>query len=434
MEMGTGKTLTTIAIIGASKKEKKVERVLIVCPSSVIKVWDEELKDTADYEYNIELLIGSKKQRIDNLNNLNKKDGLKIAVINYESTWRLIDQLVDFKPDMVIADESQRIKNPNSKQSKALHKLGKIAKYKLILTGTPILNTPIDIFSQYKFLNSDIYGDSFFRFKNKYAIMGGYGNYQIIGYRNKEELKEKMHDVAFRITKEEAIDLPEQIDIKRYVELDTDTRNIYEQLLGNYIAQVEEGVITVDNILTKILRLSQITGGFITDDDSNIKQIGKEKLEELENIIDEIVIEQNKKIVIFAKFIPEIQAIEKLLQDKKLQYSKITGDVPLHKRGDMVLDFQENENVKVFLAQIKTAGLGITLTKADTTVFYSLDYSYEAYTQSKSRTHRIGQQNKCTYIHLIAKDTIDEKILKAVKKKGSIAKSLLEDIRKDGIL
>ena len=213
-EMGCGKTLTAIAIAGAGYQMGKVERLLIVAPTSVVAVWPKELQEYAKFKYTCKTLLGEKKQRIKQIDDLLKFPfkALKVAVINYESTWRpeILEKLKEFDADMVIADESQRIKTYDAAQSKAMHELGDQARYKLILSGTPVQTAAIDIWSQYRFLDKTVFGDNFFKFRGRYAIMGGYGNKKIVGYKDLEGLIKKEHSIAFRVTKDEALDLPEQ--------------------------------------------------------------------------------------------------------------------------------------------------------------------------------------------------------------------------------
>ena len=185
MDMGLGKSLTSIAIVGELAKEDKIQKVLVVCPSSIISVWQEEFNKFAAYDYSIESITGSTmSKRKEKLKSLHYKQGLKVAVINYEATWRMEKELNIFKPDIIICDESQKIKNPSAAQSKTMHRLGVKAIYKIILTGTPVQNSPMDVFSQWKFLDPNIFGLSFYAFRNRYAVMGGYYNHQIIKYKN----------------------------------------------------------------------------------------------------------------------------------------------------------------------------------------------------------------------------------------------------------
>ncbi len=430
MDMGLGKSLTSIAIIGHLFQEEKIEKVLVICPTSIISVWQNEFEKFAGYDYNIESIIGSTmSKRKDKLKSLCHRQGLKVALINYEATWRMERELNIYKPDIIICDESQKIKNPSASQSKTIHRLGAKAKYKVILTGTPVQNSPMDVFSQWKFLDPNIFGLSYYAFRNRYAVMGGYYNHQIIRYKNMDELTSKAHSVAYRITKEEALDLPEQIFLNRYCELEPTARNVYDTVVKESYAELSSGEITATNVLTKLIRLSQIAGGHVKDDEGKIQVISKAKLNELKDIIEDIIIDNKKKLVVFARFIPEITSIRKLATEMEIEYAYITGDIKIDDRGEMCDKFQNNDNVKLFIAQIQTAGLGITLTAADTAVFYSLDFNYSNYSQAIARIHRIGQKNTCTYINLISTETVDTKILKALESKEDIAKNIVDNWR-----
>ena len=410
-----------------------IETVLIVAPTSVCAVWPKEFEDAATFKFKVNVLLGDKKQRLRELEALKAFPfkALKVAVINYESTWRegIFEALLDWKPDMVIADESQRIKSHDAQQSKAMHKLGDVAKYKLILSGTPVQNNAIDIFSQYRFLDPTVFGMNFYAFRNRYAIMGGFSNRQIVGYKDLDELIKKEHSIADRVTKEEALDLPEQTFITRNIRMNTKDRNLYDQIRRNSFAELESGgQITAPTVLTKLLRLQQFTGGFIQADEGDKPElVFRGKLDALEDILEDYVIEAEKKLVVFCRFRPEIDLIQRLLDRRKIRYCSIYGDIKIDDRGDIVKEFQTNPKVKVFLAQIDTAGLGITLTAADTCVYYSVNFNYAAYSQSLARIHRIGQRNRCTYIHLVVEKTIDETVLKALAKKEDLAKTVVDD-------
>ncbi len=427
MEMGCGKTLTTIGIIGALYAAGRVRRVLVVAPLSIVTVWREEFEHFADFDYETHILSGSTAQKAQALQNLNSAV-LQVVIVNYESAWRLEAQLTEFAPDLVIADEGHKLKTHNTKQSKAMHRLGARATFRLLLTGTIITNKAIDVFSQYKFVNSAVFGQSFYTFRNRYFDMVGYGNHTPMLKRNMEpELMDKLHAIAYRTTKAECLDLPETTDIVRFVELEPGAKRVYKDLVRDSYAELARGEVTATNVLTRLLRLSQLTGGFVSDDDGVISAISAAKLEALSDILDE-AINEDKKLVIIARFIPEINAIEKLLQKKKLQYSLIMGGVK--NRDVQVSQFQTDPEIKVFVGQIATAGLGITLTAASTMVFYSLDYSMSNFEQTKARIHRVGQKQNCTYLYLTAKGTVDEKVLAALRNKADLAKTLVDDYKR----
>ena len=427
VEMGCGKSLISVAVAGALFSEEKARKLLIVCPLSICGVWEEEFSKFADFDYNLKILKGSLEKKIETLYSLEGR-ALQIAVVNYESVWRIERQIKNWHPDMIICDESHKIKSHNIAASKSLHRLGEKTRYKLILTGTAITNKAIDIFSQYKFLEPKIFGKSFCTFRNRYFDMVGYGNHTpALKESMKDELRSKIHSIAFVAKKSECLDLPETTEIIRKIELEPYATNTYKHLVRDSFAELKNSEVTVTNVLTKILRLSQLTGGFLGDDEGKkVHQISKAKLNALEDIIDDVT-SSGKKLVVMARFIPEIEAIKKLLVKKNLSFSVITGDVK--NRADEISKFQNDVDVLVFVGQIATAGLGITLTASSTMVFYSLDYSMSNFEQAKARIHRTGQKENCTYIYLIAANTVDEKIMKALKNKVNLAKSLIDDYR-----
>lgn len=427
MEQGTGKTLAAIAIATHRYLKGQVKRLLIVAPKSVLPEWARQFEEHTDLPYQIRSLEGMKKsKKQDIINNWEDSEGLQVIVINYESVWRLEDELKDWAPDMIICDESQKIKKATAKQSKALHRLGKIARYKLILTGTPVTQSPLDFYSQYLFLDPSIFGTSFSKFRDRYAVMGGYQNYQIIDYKNLDELAEKAHSIAYRVTKEEALDLPDVVHQTLYAELEPKAKKLYKELAEESILKLQGETVTAPIVLTQLLRLQQIAGGFINTEEGTVVQVSNAKLSVLKDKVEDLI-EAGKKIVIFARFIPEIEAISKTLDDLGIKHHTLTGKTK--DRGSIISDFQNNPETKVFLAQTKTGGVGITLTAADTAIFYSKDYSLEAYLQALARIHRLGQTKKVTYLHIVAQDTVDEEVTKRLIQKEDIATLVVDDLK-----
>lgn len=432
-EMGCGKTLTAIATMGAMYEAEKISRVLVVAPTSVCPVWPADLERFAGFPVECAVLLGDKKKRLQALRDLSDQPGLQIAVINYESTHRegIFEALLEWKPDLVIADESQRIKTHNAAQSKAMHAIGDAAPYKLILSGTPVQNGAADLYSQYRFMDASVFGSNFYAFRNRFCRMGGYQQKQIVGYKDMDALIQKEASASYRVTKAECLDLPEQTFERRYVRFSPSERRIYDQLCRDSVAELEcGGKITAATVLTRILRLQQLTGGFLQLDEARAPiSANRSKLDALEDILDDYVLETGRKLVIFAKFISEIMAISELLIKKRIGFGLIAGSVATAERGAIVEDFQTNPETKVFVAQIQTAGLGITLHAADVAVFYSLDYNYANYSQAVARIHRIGQKNACTYIHLMVERSIDDKIMAALEAKEDLAKTVVDGWR-----
>lgn len=426
MEMGCGKTITTVAVIGRAFLNGLITRVLIIAPKSIVAVWEEEFMKFADFPYTLTVLTGSSDKKKQQLKAI-PKEGLQIVVINYDSVSLIEANLLNWNPDFIVADESTRIKNPNAKSSKAVHRIAKKCKYRMILTGSPITQNPLDLYSQYKMLDESIFGTSFYAFKNYYAVLGNYN--QPVGYKNMPELIEKAHSVAYRVTKADALDLPDTIDEVYPIHLEDKAAKLYKQFVKDSYIELSKGEVTATNILTRLLRLQQLTGGFIRPDEETdrYEQVSKAKLEALEDILD-TAIESGEKLVVMARFIPEIKEICKLLEKKKIKYALIFGEVK--DRAEQIKLFQEDKDCKVFVGQIQTTSMGITLTAASTCVFYSLSYNYADYIQAKARIHRIGQNKKCVYIHLVAKGTVDETVMEALGRKEDIAHAIVDNWKK----
>ncbi len=403
-----------------------IDRVLIVAPLSILGVWEEEFEKFADFPYSLTILSGTVDKKREQLVSLTH-DGLQVVVVNYESAWRLEKELLAYNADLVIADEAHKLKENRTAQSKGMHHIGDKARYKLMLTGTVITNRELDVFSQYRFLNPDIFGTSFYAFRNRYFDMSGYGNHTPVFRKSMtDDFLRRMHSIAFRVTKAECLDLPKITEEVRTVELEKDARKLYDDIEDESYAELEDTEITTANILTRLLRLSQITGGHITADDRTTSTVSTAKLDALTDIIDSAMAE-DKKLVIMARFVPELDDIESLLEKKKIGYAVVRGGIK--DRDEEIRRFQSDDNCRVFLGQIAAAGLGITLTAASTMVFYSLDYSMSNFEQAKARIHRAGQRENCHYIYLICKGTIDRKVLNALRKKQNLAKLLVDDYR-----
>lgn len=433
-EMGCGKTLTAIAIMGALYCQHKITRVLVVAPSSVCSVWPHDLAAFAAFPYEVRVLLGEKKQRLEALHSLtdypNTANRLLVAVINYEATHRegIFEALDGYAADLIICDESQRIKNPRAAQSRAVQMLGDRAACRLILSGTPVQNSVIDLYSQYRFLDPGVFGANFYAFRNRYCQMGGYGGHEVVGFQHIDELVRKEHAIALRVTKAECLDLPGQTFVRRYVQLEPAARRLYAQIARASCAELENGEhVTASIVLTKLLRLMQLTGGFVqADGGDRPRPAGSAKLDALADILEDYVQEAGQKLVVFARFRPEIAAICQLLEQRGIRYGRIDGEVPMDQRGAIVETFQQDPGVKVFVAQIQTAGLGITLHAASAAVFYSLDFNYANYAQALARIHRIGQAQPVTYIHLLAEHTVDEQVLDALERKEDLARTIVD--------
>lgn len=433
--MGAGKTLTAITTCGCLYQRGLIDRVLVVAPTSVCSVWGLDFGNFAAFPYTLQTLLGEKNQRIKALDDLMRYPykKLKVAVINYESTFRdgIFEKLFEYNADVIICDESQRIKGHKAKQSEAMHKLGDRARYKMILSGTPLQNNVTDIWSQYRFLDKSIFGELYYPFERRYCIMHSVFKSKVIKNINMDELIRKEHSIALRVTKAECLDLPEQVFEQRIVSMTKKERAIYEQLKQDSVAELEHGEkITAATVLVKLLRLQQFTGGYLVKDGGEApEQISHSKLDALQEIIEDYCVDNGKKLVIFARFIVEVEAIKELAAKTLGADGKVVciqGSVPKEERGGIIAAFQNDPKVKIIVGQIDTLSTGVTLTAADTAVYYSKTFNFATYSQSLSRIHRVGQRNTCTYIDLVCEKSIDSKITEALKKKEDLASNIVD--------
>ncbi|MDY6335044.1 MAG: DEAD/DEAH box helicase [Lachnospiraceae bacterium] len=427
MQMGTGKTLVAIAVCGYLYLMKRIRRVLVVCPLSITGVWEEEFHKFANFPVQLVVLNGTAAKKRQQLSSLQDDGTLQVVVVNYESSWRLLPELQKYNADVIVADEAHKLKSGMTAQSKGMHKLGDKAKYKLLLTGTVITNHEIDVWSQYRFVNPQVFGASFYSFRSRYFYMGGYEQHEAIFRKSMtDDFLKKMHSIAFRVTKSECLDLPEITEEIRQINLEPAAAKLYAQIEEESFAEMKDSEVTAANVLTRILRLSQITGGFLKDDDGNVNAVSRAKLDALSDLIDSAM-EEDEKVVVMARFRAELDAIEQMLTKKKIRYAVVRGGV--NDRSDQVSRFQNDEDCRVFVGQIAAAGMGITLTAASTMVFFSCDYSMSNHDQARSRIHRAGQTRNCHYIYLVCRGSIDNKVLKALQEKQDLARMLVDDYR-----
>ena len=443
MEMGTGKSKVAIDNLGVLFEKGEIKAALIVAPKGVYDNW-------ALGEIPLHLPERINRKIVSWTPSLSKKfsaeleelvmedfDGLKIFVINVEAFSsprgaRTAGRFLVQNPEnMMIVDESTTIKNRKAQRTKNLMVLTKYSKYRRILTGSPVTKSPMDLFSQCNFLDPSALGYiSFFAFQNRYAIvqkrvMGARSFQEITGYRRLDELNEKLFSFSTRVLKEDCLDLPDKIYTRRNVELTDEQAKVYGQMKKLALAQLENGdLATTESVLTQIMRLQQICCGFFQPDVGQIQPLKNNRLNELMNITDEI----SGKAIIWASYTHDIQQICQTLRDRFGPDSVATyyGATPQDRRQEIVEEIQDPDSpLRFFVGQPKTGGYGITLTAANTVIYYSNSYDLEIRLQSEDRAHRIGQTKSVTYIDLVSPDTIDEKVLDALRSKVNLAGMVL---------
>ncbi len=449
MEMGTGKSKVAVDNMAILYERKDINAVLIVAPKGVYDNWvrgeipthlpdriDRHVmrwtpKKTKTYEEELHDFI------------LNKEGKLKVFVMNVEafSTPRGTEAAQAFlhqNPDnMVIVDESTTIKNRKAQRTQNIVKLRELSKYRRILTGSPITKSPMDLFSQCDLLQEKCLGfNSYFAYQSRYAnvqrrTMGHRSFQQIVGYRRLDELSEKLDSFSNRVLKKDCLDLPEKVYVRRNVELTPEQDKLYRQMKKLALAKLDTGELsTTTSVLTQIMRLQQICCGHFQPDDDELRQIKSNRLPALMEIAEEV----NGKAIIWATFTNDILAIRDALAAEYGEGSVACyyGATPQDERQEIVNRFQDpSDPLRFFIGQPKTGGYGITLTAANTTIYYSNSYDLEIRLQSEDRAHRIGQTNKVTYIDLVSPDTVDEKIREALRNKIDVAGQVLGEDAKD---
>ena len=450
MEMGTGKSKVLVDNIAMLYDRGAIKGALIVAPKGVYKNWHDiefpvHLPDHVEHTKLLwEPNITKKKQwELDTL--FDDKGDLKILIMNVEafSTQKGLDFAHSFLNiflgrALIGIDESTTIKNPTAKRTKNILKLADLAKYRRILTGSPVTKSPLDLFSQCKFLDPFHLGyDSYYAYRSRYAHMldrnfGG-RRVQIVGsYRRLDELAAKLEKFSYRVLKEDCLDLPAKVFTKRLVELTDEQKKVYAQMKQMALAMLDGKIMSTVNVMTQLMRLHQVTCGHFKADDKTITHLKNNRLDSLMQLLEET----DGKVIIWANYVEDIKIIVESLKkaygdDSTVEYH---GSVDSTLRQDNISQFQQkNSPTRYFVGNPQTGGYGITLTAANTVVYYSNSYDLEKRLQSEDRAHRIGQTGSVTYVDLIAEGTIDEKIVKSLRSKINIANEIMGEDIKDWI-
>lgn len=449
MEMGTGKSKVAVDNMALLYEAGKITAALVVAPKGVYDNWVKgeipvHLPDRIDRR--VIRWTPQKTKRFEHqlFDFITSKDKiLKIFVMNVEafSTPRGTEAAEAFlyqNPDnMVIVDESTTIKNRKARRTKNIVRLRDLAKYRRILTGSPITKSPMDLFSQCDLLKEKCLGfNSYYAYQSRYAnvqqrTMGHRSFQQIVGYRRLDELSEKLDRFSNRVLKEDCLDLPPKVYLRREVPLTVEQDRLYVQMKKLALAKLESGELaTTASVLTQIMRLQQICCGHLAPDDGDIQPINNNRLDELLGVVEEV----NGKAIIWATYSYDLEKIRGEIAKRYGEDSVACyyGATPQDERQEIVTRFQNvSDPLRFFVGQPKTGGYGITLTAANTVIYFSNSYDLEIRLQSEDRAHRIGQDDKVTYIDLVSPDTIDERILEALRNKIDIAGQVLGEDAKD---
>lgn len=428
-DIGTGKTRTAIETFKELKKKTPELKMLVICPLSLIEsAWGEDINKFSNFSFSNSHKNGFKENKDIYVMNYEKLLGKNQAEI-----YRFITSNFVF----CVLDESSKIKNFKAKTTKILLAYRDYFKYRVIMTGTPAPNCETEYWPQISFIQRGIFHDSFYAFRNTYFYLGrgsqqlpaqvmnrkaafelfrqGF-KYQLLD-SSRKKLMRKIKSIAHYAKKEECLDLPDQIDEIRLIDMEASQRSLYNQMKRDALVEIKRELIPAQAALTKIMKLRQITSGFILDTKGSANSLkSNPKLRELLSLLEEI---GKKQVIIWGQFHWEIETIAKAINGVCLYGGT--------KNKEKVIDDFKSGKAQYLIAHPRSAGHGLTLVNCSIQIFYSLDYSFELYEQARGRTHRSGQKNKCTYIHLLCQNSIDENILEVVRKKQN-AQEILKSL------
>jgi len=439
MEMGTGKTKVAIDNIAMLYDNGKINGALIIAPKGVYKNWYSQeipihLADHIQPKTVLwQAMINQKQQKL--LNTLFETGhDLHILIMNveafsYKTGVDFAARFLNSHNTYMAVDESTTIKNPGAKRTKSIVGLGKYAKYRRILTGSPVTKSPLDLYKQCEFLDEYLLDhSSYYTFRTRYAVMrkanfNGRSVEIVVGYKNLAELSDKIKPFSYRVLKDDCLDLPKKTFMKRIITLSAEQEKVYKQMKEMALAELNGKLLTTANALSQLMRLHQITCGHFKANDGSIQTVKNNRLSELMDLLDEV----EGKAVIWAHYQYDVQTILEAIKKEYGNDSVVDyyGKTPSDERQDNIKKFQEDPRCRFLVGTPSTGGYGITLTAAATMIYYSNGYDLEKRQQSEARIDRIGQENPMTYIDIICEDTVDERIVKALRKKINIATEIM---------
>ena len=447
MEMGTGKTKVLIDNMSMLYDKGKIDGALIIAPKGVIKTWYEQEIPThlPDHIENVSVLwqsniTKSQQEKLESL--FEVETALHILIMNVEafSTEKGVKfarKFLNSHRALMAIDESTTIKTPTAKRTKNIIGLGKISKYRRIMTGSPVTKNPLDLYTQCEFLDPYLLDfASYYAFRNRYAVMKtmhirGRSIQTVHAFQNLGELSDKLKGFSYRVLKEDCLDLPPKNWTKRHITLSKEQQKVYDQMKKTALATLNGKVTSTMTVLTQLMRLQQITCGHFVADDGSTQEIKNNRITELMDVLDET----EGKAIIWGHWQKDIQNIVSEIEKIHGPGSVVSyyGLTPQSERQDNIRKFQGDPRCRFMVGTPSTGGYGITLTAANTVIYYSNGYDLEKRLQSEDRAHRIGQKKNVTYVDIICEDTVDEKIQKALRKKINIASEVLGEELRDWI-
>ena len=434
MEMGTGKTKVAIDNATYLYQQKEIKEVIVIAPNSVYRNWLAEIMTHSPIKPYSWVWKLDKQKDLDRASKSNALIYLlfNVEAMSHRSGWKWLENRLKLNgpKTLLILDESTTIKNPGAIRTKHLCRLGRLAKYRRILTGSPVTKSPLDLFTQCGFLSKELLGfESYYTFRARYAVMQQIqmGGRQILlpkYYTNLDELETRLKTFSFRVTKDECLDLPPKVYVQRQVSLNIEQQGVYDDLRKKARAVIEDDTVSFANKLTEILRLHQVCNGFLKTDSGQYYGFKHNpKLTELLRILDEVT----GKSIIWVTYVYNIEEIKSRL---KAVYGKdsvvsIYGKDSVEDRKRSVEAFQSDGRCRFLIGNPSVGGYGLTLTAARNVIYFSNSYNLEVRKQSEDRAHRIGQKHKVTYIDIQVPNSIDTMIISSLKRKIQLSAATL---------
>jgi SNF2 family DNA or RNA helicase len=447
MEMGTGKTKVLIDNMSMLYDKGKIDGALIIAPKGVIKTWYEQEIPThlPNHIENVTVLwqpniTKTQQEKLESLFEI--ETALHILVMNVEAFStekgvKFASKFLNSHKVLMAIDESTTIKTPAAKRTKNILDLGIYAKYRRIMTGSPVTKNPLDLYTQCYFLDPYLLDHaSYYSFRNRYAVMKtmhvrGRSIQVVHKFQNLSELSDKLKGFSYRVLKEDCLDLPSKNWTKRHITLSKEQQKVYNEMKKTALATLNGKVTSTMTVITQLMRLQQITCGHFVADDGTTQEIKNNRITELMDVLDEI----EGKAIIWGHWQKDIQNMVSEIEKIHGPGSVVDyyGLTPQEDRQDNIRKFQSDPKCRFMVGTPSTGGYGITLTAANTVIYYSNGYDLEKRLQSEDRAHRIGQKQTVTYVDLICQDTVDEKIVKSLRNKINIASEVLGEELKDWI-
>lgn len=435
-EMGTGKTLTVITILRhLYEKYGRVLRTLVVTPPITLQNWKREWESGSKVGDRVRIAHGPRAKRLEAI------EGGEIVLTNYESLIMpdVFKKLERWVPEVIVYDESSRIKDYKSKRTKAALKLSMLARHRYILTGTPILNSPVDIFTQFKAMDlGETFGENFFTFRARYLYDANSGMPQSKYFPNwkirpgaLEEINKKIYTKAVRVTKAECLDLPPLVKKTLYVDLTPEQEKAYLEMKKEFITYIQDQACVATIALTKAQKLMQIVTGFAQVNDKPVPLSAKPRLDVLKDLLTELTPEH--KVIVWAVYKQNYLVISNICKALGIEYVEIHGEIPDKEKFAAVDKFNLDPKIRVLIGHPGSGGIGINLTASDYSIYFSRGFSLEHDLQSEARNHRGGSEihERITRIDIVAQGTIDEAITKALANKQTISETVLRALAQE---